>query len=427
MTEALIKVEGVSKKFCRSLRKSLWYGMQDLGSEILGHRHASSNNLRPDEFWATKDISFELKRGECLGLVGRNGAGKTTLLRMLNGLIKPDQGRIEMRGRIGALIALGAGFNPILTGRENIFVNATILGLTSREVESKLDDIIDFAEIREFIDAPVQTYSSGMTVRLGFAIAASIQPDVLLLDEVLAVGDAAFRHKCYQRISRLVSNCAVIIVSHSMDQIGVIANKVGFMHSGKLEIFNDTAAGISAYNRINRQSGLDYGLDRTFSIREPITRAEVSLSSEHVHYGGCLEVKLNIVSTVAVEGLLISFTGVNENHQPVMNWNSKALRGRIDIKEGVSELRFTIDPLLLHQGRYFWNFWISSGGIAPLIYAVNAGSFFVDSSQNPTGDIPYLPDPSGLTVTTAGEEKVFDISPVGCDLLQSPKTRGLPS
>lgn len=412
MTETLIKVEGVSKKFCRSLKKSLWYGMQDLGSEILGHRHASSDNLRPDEFWASRDISFELKRGECLGLVGRNGAGKTTLLRMLNGLIKPDQGRIEIHGRVGALIALGAGFNPILTGRENIFVNATVLGLTNKEVESKLDEIIDFAEIGEFIDAPVQTYSSGMAVRLGFAIATSIQPDVLLLDEVLAVGDASFRHKCYQRINRIISNCAVIIVSHSMDQIGAIASKVGFMHAGKLEVFNDTIAGVSAYNDINRQTGLDYGLDRTFSVRAPFTHVEVSLSSEHVHYGGCLEVKLDITSAAAVEGLMISFTGVNQNHQPVMNWNSKTLVGRINIEEGVSELRFSIDPLLLHQGRYFWNLWLSNGGIDPLIYAVNAGSFYVDSLQSPTGDIPYLPDPSGLKVTTLGETHVFCIAPL---------------
>ncbi len=412
MTETLIKVEGVSKKFCRSLKKSLWYGMQDLGSEILGHRHASSDNLRPDEFWASRDISFELKRGECLGLVGRNGAGKTTLLRMLNGLIKPDQGRIEMHGRVGALIALGAGFNPILTGRENVFVNASVLGLTNKEVESKLDEIIDFAEIGEFIDSPVQTYSSGMAVRLGFAIATSIQPDVLLLDEVLAVGDASFRHKCYQRINRIISNCAVVIVSHSMDQIAAIASKVGFMHSGNLEVFSDTTAGISAYNGINRQSGLDHGLDRTFSVRAPFTHAEVSLSSTQVHYGGCLEVKLDITSALAVEGLMISFTGVNENHQQVMNWNSKALEGRIDIKEGASELRFSIDPLLLHKGRYFWNLWLSNGGIDPLIYAINAGSFFVDSLQSPTGDIPYLPDPSGLKLTTAGETHVFCVAPI---------------
>ncbi len=411
MNEPLIKVEGVSKKFCRSLKKSLWYGMQDLGSEILGRRHGGNGELRPDEFWASKDISFELKRGECLGLVGRNGAGKTTLLRMLNGLIKPDQGRIEMHGRIGALIALGAGFNPILTGRENIFVNATVLGLTYKEIESKLDEIIDFSEIGEFIDAPVQSYSSGMAVRLGFAVATSIQPDVLLLDEVLAVGDAAFRHKCYQRINRIISNCAVIIVSHSMDQIGAVASKVGLMRAGKLDVFNDIGGGISAYNDINRQSGLDHEMDRTFSVRAPFTVAEVSLSGEHVQYGGRLEVKLDITSSAAVEGLMISFTGVNENHQSVMNWNSKALQGRIDITEGVSELRFAIDPLLLHRGRYFWNLWLGDGGIDPLIYAVNAGSFYVDSHQTPTGDIPYLPDPSGLKVTTAGGSRTFNILP----------------
>jgi lipopolysaccharide transport system ATP-binding protein len=427
MNEPLIKVEGVSKKFCRSLKKSLWYGMQDLGSEILGHRHGGNGELRPDEFWASKDISFELKRGECLGLVGRNGAGKTTLLRMLNGLIKPDQGRIEMHGRIGALIALGAGFNPILTGRENIFVNATVLGLTNQEIESKLDEIIDFAEIGEFIDAPVQSYSSGMAVRLGFAIATSIQPDVLLLDEVLAVGDASFRHKCYQRINRIISNCAVIIVSHSMDQIGAVASKVGLMRAGQLNVFNDIGGGISAYNDINRQSGLDHEMDRTFSIRAPFTFAEVSLSNEHVNYGGCLEVKLDITSSAPVESLMISFTGVNENHQSVMNWSSKALGGRIDIKEGVSELRFAIDPLLLHQGRYFWNLWLSDGGIDPLIYAVNAGSFYVDSNQSPTGDIPYLPDPSGLKVTTAGGSRVFAIPPTQCDASPVGQTLGLPS
>jgi lipopolysaccharide transport system ATP-binding protein len=165
MSDTLIKVEGVSKKFCRSLKKSLWYGMQDLGNEVIGKRHGGNGELRPDEFWAVDDVSFELKRGECLGLIGRNGAGKTTLLRMLNGLIKPDTGRIEMRGQVGALIALGAGFNPILTGRENIYVNASVLGLSKRETDAKIDNIIDFAEIGEFINMPVQSYSSGMAVR----------------------------------------------------------------------------------------------------------------------------------------------------------------------------------------------------------------------------------------------------------------------
>ena len=142
MSEVLVKVDSVSKKFCRTLKKSLWYGMQDLGNELLGRRHGGDGKLRSEEFWAVKDVSFGLKRGECLGVIGHNGAGKTTLLRMLNGLIKPDQGRIEINGRVGALIALGAGFNPVLTGRENIYVNGSVLGLNKREIDEKIDEII---------------------------------------------------------------------------------------------------------------------------------------------------------------------------------------------------------------------------------------------------------------------------------------------
>ncbi len=216
MSETLIKVEDVSKKFCRSLKKSLWYGMQDLGREITGRRHGGEGQLRPDEFWAVNDISFELKRGECMGLIGANGAGKSTLLKILNGLIKPDRGQITIQGRIGALIELGAGFNPILTGRENIYVNGSVLGFTRQEIDEKFDSIVEFSEIAEFLDTPVQNYSSGMKVRLGFAVAAQMEPDVLLIDEVLAVGDTGFRMKCLNRIHELLESSAVIFVSHSM-------------------------------------------------------------------------------------------------------------------------------------------------------------------------------------------------------------------
>ena len=221
-TDTLIKVEHVSKKFCLSLKKSLWYGLKDMGKELLGLPQGNSGQLRPKEFWAVNDVSFEVKRGECLGLIGRNGAGKTTLLKMLNGLIKPDAGRIEMRGRVGALIALGAGFNPVLTGRENIYVNASVLGIPKKEVDRKLDEIIGFAEIGDFIDTPVQHYSSGMTVRLGFAVASSLEPDILLLDEVLAVGDLGFRYKCFRRIGELMKRAAVVFVSHDMASVASI-------------------------------------------------------------------------------------------------------------------------------------------------------------------------------------------------------------
>ena len=199
--EVLIKVEGLSKKFCKDLKTSLWYGVKDLFTGLQGNKE--ERELRDKEFWAVKDINFELRRGECLGLIGHNGAGKSTLLKMLNGLINPDAGKITIKGRVGALIELGAGFNPILTGRENIYNNGAILGFTRKEINEKVEEIIDFAEIREFIDMPVQNYSSGMKVRLGFAVAAQMEPDVLIIDEVLAVGDLGFILKCFKTIDNI--------------------------------------------------------------------------------------------------------------------------------------------------------------------------------------------------------------------------------
>jgi len=249
MNETLIKVENVSKKFCRDLKSSLWYGMKDLGNELLGRSHNGDGQLRKDEFWAVKDVSFELKRGECLGLIGRNGAGKTTLLRMLNGLIKPDKGRIEMCGRVGALIALGAGFNPVLTGHENIYVNAAVLGLTKRETDAKFEEIVEFAELGEFIDSPVQSYSSGMAVRLGFAVATALKPDVLILDEVLAVGDVGFRHKCHNRIMELTQKCAVIVVSHSMPNLTRISTDILLISEGeKKYLGKNIIKGVAKYD-----------------------------------------------------------------------------------------------------------------------------------------------------------------------------------
>ena len=208
----------MSKKFCRNLKKSLWYGVKDGISEILIGQ--SSKILRKDEFWALDNVSFELRRGECLGLLGKNGAGKTTLLKMLSGLIKPDKGTVSLKGKVGGLIALGAGFNGILTGRENIRTNGAILGYSRKEIEERMNQIIDFAEIHEFIDAPVNTYSSGMNVRLGFAIAVILsKPDVLLLDEVLAVGDIGFTIKCLNAVREMMKNSAVIFVSHNMQFI----------------------------------------------------------------------------------------------------------------------------------------------------------------------------------------------------------------
>jgi lipopolysaccharide transport system ATP-binding protein len=296
--EVLVKVDGVSKKFCKSLKRSLWYGVQDVAAELnpfarkRGQKE-SSEELREGEFWAVNDVSFELRRGECLGLIGHNGAGKTTLLKMLNGLIKPDRGHIEMRGRVGALIALGAGFNPVLTGRENIYVNAAILGLSKKEVDSKIDAIIEFAEIGEFIDAPVQSYSSGMQVRLGFAVATSLEPDVLILDEVLAVGDVAFRFKCSERISKLLTRCAVIFVSHTESHISQLCNRAFLLNYGKCKFQGRPSDCLHEYSLLRKKN--------TQSTIEPLTSIEVPDVDINLpvslQYGEKLRLQLRLASS----------------------------------------------------------------------------------------------------------------------------------
>lgn len=229
--DVILEVDSVAKRFCRDLKRSLWYGVKDIAADSLGRARAVER-LRPGEFWALGDVSFSLRRGECLGLVGSNGAGKTTLLRLVSGLIKPDRGEIRRRGRMGALIALGAGFNPVLTGRENIYVNAAILGLTKRETEARLDEIIAFAEIGDALEAPVQSYSSGMTVRLGFAIAAHLEPDLLLIDEVLAVGDLAFREKCLAHVTANLDRMAVVFVSHNNADLCRLCTRALWLEKG---------------------------------------------------------------------------------------------------------------------------------------------------------------------------------------------------
>lgn len=253
-SEVLIRAQNVSKKFCRDFRKSLFYGLRDTAADLLkvgGRTEAKVGMpiLRPGEFWANEDISFEVKRGECLGLIGHNGAGKTTLLKMLNGLMKPDFGTITMKGRVGALIALGAGFNPILTGRENVYVNGAILGLNKTQITAKLEEIVEFAELDEAIDAPVRTYSSGMQVRLGFAVAVIlIQPDVLILDEVLAVGDMAFTIKCLNIVRRLTESSAVVFVSHNVQFVSQFCNDIMMLENGRVHTHtNNVSRGIEIY------------------------------------------------------------------------------------------------------------------------------------------------------------------------------------
>jgi len=216
---------------------------QFLKAAILRGRRA-----RYEEFWALRDLSFEVPTGQTFGVIGSNGSGKSTLLKCLAGILVPDRGQVTTHGRVSALLELGAGFHPELSGRENVFLNGAILGLKKDEITARFDDIVDFAGLADFIDTPVKNYSSGMFVRLGFAVAANVEPDVLLIDEVLSVGDEAFQRKSAERIERFRrEGRTIVFVSHGLGQVEQLCEQVAWIDHGELKMVGPAADVISAY------------------------------------------------------------------------------------------------------------------------------------------------------------------------------------
>ena len=248
MSNRVLRVDQVSKKFCSHLRWSMYYGILDTVKFALGLQ--LSERLRKFEFRALNKVSLEVNKGEILGLLGRNGSGKTTLMRIIAGIYPADSGNVEVQGRIASLFAVTAGMNPLFTGRENIFVRGAFFGMSREEIRNKLEWIIDFSELGEFIDAPMGTYSSGMRARLGYSIAVATNPDLLIVDEGLAVGDAAFRNKCFHHLRSISADCGIIFISHNINQINKVANSVVVLEKGTLiHSDSDVASGIDFYMR----------------------------------------------------------------------------------------------------------------------------------------------------------------------------------
>jgi ABC-2 type transport system ATP-binding protein len=210
--------------------------------------YLKGKRIRTEAFMALKDLTLEVRKGESLGIIGHNGAGKSTLLKVISGIIIPSEGKVMVNGKIAPLIELGAGFDHDLTGRENIFLNASILGFSRREIKEKYERILQFSELEEFIDTPLKNYSSGMIARLGFSIATEINPDILIVDEVLAVGDAHFKKKSEERISQFIKNgVTILFVSHTMKEVSDLCNKVLWLDHGKARMFGDPHSVIQAY------------------------------------------------------------------------------------------------------------------------------------------------------------------------------------
>jgi len=338
-----IRADGVSKKFGLTLRQSMKYGLRDISSKLIG-RQTHADILREGEFWAVNDVGFELHDGEALGIMGVNGCGKTTLLRILNGVYAPDAGRVQMRGRVGALIAAGAGFAPMLSGRENVYVNGALLGLSTKEIDELMDEIIAFSELGHFIDLPVKNYSSGMYVRLGFAIAALSRPDILLMDEILAVGDLNFQKKCFEYILKLKrQGTAIILVSHSPGAIWSICDRGLFMDKGKVLVDGTVEDVIRAYDDQNSRNAITANAQFEQAVSAHKNKNVVSEDGVNNDYGHSKGGTGDVICT-AVQLLHESS---NEPGAEFDFSESFLIEANIEVKTPLEDLlvRFTIDAM----------------------------------------------------------------------------------
>jgi lipopolysaccharide transport system ATP-binding protein len=256
-----ISIEGLSKSYRIGELQSTYGTLRD--SLVAAGRRVTQRDHRPhyEEIWALRDVSFSVPEGEVLGIVGRNGAGKSTLLRILTRITTPTSGRAEIRGRVGSLLEVGTGFHPELTGRENVFLNGSVLGMKQREIQRKFPEIVDFSGVEQFIDTPVKRYSSGMSVRLAFAVAAHLEPEILLVDEVLAVGDAEFQRRCLGRMEDLSqSGRTVIFVSHQMQAVAQLCDRAVWLDKGEIVMDGRSAEVVASY----LQAGVGSGSSRSW-------------------------------------------------------------------------------------------------------------------------------------------------------------------
>jgi lipopolysaccharide transport system ATP-binding protein len=367
--ETAILIEGLSKKFYRS-----HLDRPQTFQELVARGFVRSR--KQSEFWALDDVNFKLEPGRMAGIIGRNGSGKSTLLRLIGGVGQADRGRIVTQGRVGALIDLGAGFHPDLTGRENVFINGVISGLTRQEVTKNFDSIVAFAELEDFIESPLRTYSMGMQMRLAFAVAIHIQPSILLIDEVLAVGDIAFQNKCLERISQFkAQGCAILFVSHDTSLVSKVCDEALWLDKGKVlargdaqevvrqylaEMETETRRRTPAFNFVQPTStGIDLKLNenRFGSLEMKIDRVGLYNSQGevicHLESGDGLTIIIDYVAPESIPAPIFGVTIVRGDGLVCWDGNTKDHHTPNVNVHGKGRVILTLDRLDLVQGDYY--------------------------------------------------------------------------
>ncbi len=360
MSDIVLDVQQVSKKFRRGeLYDSLRDLLPALTKRLAKRGHGESPDRR--DFWALQDVSFSVQRGEAIGIIGANGAGKSTMLKLLTGIMRPTQGSIRVAGRISALIEVSAGFHPDLTGRENIYLNGAILGMTRDEIRRRFDAIVDFSGLEEFIDTPVKRYSSGMFARLGFSVAAHVDPDILLVDEVLSVGDYLFQAKCVERMHTVVrSGATVVFVSHNLREVANLCERSLLLEHGKVRLVGPTEDVIATYYESGRQQRANGADDDSKEIA--ITKVTVhDASGPRVEFeSGCkMYVTVEARARTRHDDMSVVIQITDEHQYPVFDTCTQRLGAGAITLDADQTLRCTVElDLSLAQGTFHVNVYL---------------------------------------------------------------------
>lgn len=397
-----IRVSNLSKSY--SIGKQKDTSLRSSLSSML-----KSSNSKVEKFWALKDVSFEINKGDVIGIIGKNGAGKSTLLKILSQITKPTEGRLEINGRIASLLEVGTGFHPELTGRENIYLNGTILGMTRKEVKEKFDEIVAFSGVEKFIDTPVKHYSSGMYVRLAFAVAAHLEPEILIIDEVLAVGDAEFQKKCLGKMKEVSGHGrTVIFVSHNLSAVASLCNKGIVLNSGKLEFSGISNDAINFYHALSKKNQRPTNLNfenenikvEAFSI-EPINGNQINVKSgirfeliflnkrENETIDSTLELR-------TIDDVIVFHRGTYIDHM-----NSS--------KKGFYKITGIIEPNTINAGSYHFNLIFGLNSTYLLMNCPEILSFDIENSEDENGYklLPGITKPNLNFITNFLDEKAI--------------------
>jgi len=387
MTDVVIQAEGLGKKYRirHQGERQRYVALRDVfaGKAISSWRWLNSHFARGngydasegsndgsrtiEDFWALKDVSFEVKRGEVLGVIGRNGAGKSTLLKLLSRITEPSTGRARIKGRVASLLEVGTGFHPELTGRENIYLNGAILGMSRVEIRRRFDEIVAFGEIEKFLDTPVKRYSSGMYVRLAFAVAAHLEPDILIVDEVLSVGDAAFQEKCLGKMNSVahVQGRTVLLVSHNMSAIQQLCERAILIRSGKVEARGDPGDLVKLYladtpagGKVSLRDWADRLTNGDATILAIETCDEDGGSTAVISFGKQLRVRLTVEFHKYVGQPIFTILINSTAGDPVLDIRSSHDGLRMGRTSGRVVVEMTVDQIGLYPGDYSISAWV---------------------------------------------------------------------